>query len=71
MPCVPHIAPPSNPKAKAVAGQLDKLDEDLVKAKQSMLSRLRAPLDRSDPTTDLAKRLKEQEVRERERESCF
>uniref|UniRef100_A0A674D338 Envoplakin a n=1 Tax=Salmo trutta TaxID=8032 RepID=A0A674D338_SALTR len=61
LPCVPHIAPPSNPKAKAVAGQLDKLDEDLVKAKQSMLSRLRAPLDRSDPTTDLAKRLKEQE----------
>ncbi|CDQ73834.1 unnamed protein product [Oncorhynchus mykiss] len=65
LPCVPHVAPPSNPKAKAVAGQLDKLDEDLVKAKQGMLSRLRAPLDRSDPTTDLAKRLKEQEVRER------
>uniref|UniRef100_A0A8K9WWJ2 Envoplakin a n=1 Tax=Oncorhynchus mykiss TaxID=8022 RepID=A0A8K9WWJ2_ONCMY len=61
LPCVPHVAPPSNPKAKAVAGQLDKLDEDLVKAKQGMLSRLRAPLDRSDPTTDLAKRLKEQE----------
>ncbi|CAB1344901.1 unnamed protein product [Coregonus sp. 'balchen'] len=56
-----YTAPPSNPKAKAVAGQLDKLDEDLVKAKQDMLSRLRAPLDRSDPTTDLAKRLKEQE----------
>uniref|UniRef100_A0A4W5REK8 Envoplakin a n=1 Tax=Hucho hucho TaxID=62062 RepID=A0A4W5REK8_9TELE len=56
-----YTAPPSNPKAKAVAGQLDKLDEDLVKAKQGMLSRLRAPLDRSDPTTDLAKRLKEQE----------
>ncbi|XP_038822635.1 envoplakin-like [Salvelinus namaycush] len=56
-----YTAPPSNPKAKAVAGQLDKLDEDLVKAKQGMLSRLRAPLDRSDPTTDLANRLKEQE----------
>ncbi|XP_035602685.2 envoplakin-like [Oncorhynchus keta] len=56
-----YTAPPSNPKAKAVAGQLDKLDEDLVKAKQGMLSRLRAPLDRSDPTADLAKRLKEQE----------
>ncbi|XP_055760532.1 envoplakin-like [Salvelinus fontinalis] len=56
-----YTAPPSNPKAKAVAGQLDKLDEDLVKAKQGMLSRLRAPLNRSDPTTDLANRLKEQE----------
>uniref|UniRef100_A0AAZ3S7X7 Desmoplakin SH3 domain-containing protein n=1 Tax=Oncorhynchus tshawytscha TaxID=74940 RepID=A0AAZ3S7X7_ONCTS len=64
--CVPHVAPPSNPNAKAVASQLDKLDEDLVKAKQGMLSRLRAPLDRSDPTADLAKRLKDQEVRERE-----
>ncbi|CDQ64114.1 unnamed protein product [Oncorhynchus mykiss] len=56
-----YTAPPSNPKAKAAASQLDKLDEDLVKAKQGMLSRLRAPLDRSDPTADLAKRLKEQE----------
>uniref|UniRef100_A0A8C8IBS0 Envoplakin n=1 Tax=Oncorhynchus tshawytscha TaxID=74940 RepID=A0A8C8IBS0_ONCTS len=56
-----YTAPPSNPNAKAVASQLDKLDEDLVKAKQGMLSRLRAPLDRSDPTADLAKRLKDQE----------
>ena len=56
-------SPALDPKAAALAQQLDKLDEDLASAEESMLSRLRAPLSRSDPTGDLAKRLREQEVR--------
>ena len=48
----------------AVAQQLDKLDNDLVNSEEAMLSRLRAPLSRSDPAGDLADRLKKQEVRQ-------
>lgn len=54
---------PLDPKLTALAQQLDKLDSDLVSAEESMLSRLRAPLSRTDPAGDLANRLKEQEVR--------
>uniref|UniRef100_A0A3P8XQV6 Envoplakin a n=1 Tax=Esox lucius TaxID=8010 RepID=A0A3P8XQV6_ESOLU len=59
----PHTAPPPNLKPKAADIQLDKLDGELVTAKQGLLSHMRAPLDRSDPTADLTNRLKEQEVR--------
>ncbi|KAJ8002050.1 hypothetical protein DPEC_G00175780 [Dallia pectoralis] len=52
-------APPFKPKAADV--QLEKLDGELVTAKQGILNRMRAPLDRSDPTADLTSRLKEQE----------
>lgn len=52
-----------DPKAAALAQQLDRLDSDLVNAEESMLSRLRAPLSRTDPTGDLSNRLREQEVR--------
>uniref|UniRef100_A0A3B5B1W9 Envoplakin n=1 Tax=Stegastes partitus TaxID=144197 RepID=A0A3B5B1W9_9TELE len=62
----PQSAPvssgPVDPKVTALSQQLDKLDDDLVNAEESMLSRLRAPLSRSDPAGDLAKRLKEQEA---------
>lgn len=54
---------PPDPKLTAMAEQLDKLDNDLTKAEESMLSRLRAPLNKSDPAGDLAQRLKEQEVK--------
>lgn len=50
-----------DPKAVALAQQLDKLDEDLANTEESMLSRLRAPLSRTDPAGDLANRLREQE----------
>uniref|UniRef100_A0A3Q3F1P3 Envoplakin a n=1 Tax=Labrus bergylta TaxID=56723 RepID=A0A3Q3F1P3_9LABR len=53
--------PPPDPDA--IDKQLDKLDDDLASAEESMLSRLRTPLDRSDPAGDLAKRLREQQVR--------
>uniref|UniRef100_A0A3B4V7J6 Envoplakin a n=1 Tax=Seriola dumerili TaxID=41447 RepID=A0A3B4V7J6_SERDU len=62
-----HSAPvssaPLDPKVKALGQQLDKLDSDLASAEESMLSRLRAPLSRTDPAGDLAKRLRDQEVR--------
>ncbi|XP_068448396.1 envoplakin a [Clinocottus analis] len=57
----PVSSAPPDPKVKALSQQLDKLDGDLASAEESMLSRLRAPLSRSDPAGDLAKRLKEQE----------
>ncbi|KAG9350409.1 hypothetical protein JZ751_026769 [Albula glossodonta] len=50
-----------DPKTKAFASKLDKLDEDLEKAQEDILSRMRSPLDRSDPAGDLANRLREQE----------
>lgn len=57
----------SDPKVAALAQQLDQLDNDLDSAEENMLSRLRAPLSRDDPAGDLAKRLKEQEVRVKNR----
>ncbi|CAL8328952.1 unnamed protein product [Lota lota] len=57
----PVSAAPLNPKAVALADQLDKLDSDLAQTEQDILSRLRAPLDRGDSAADLANRLKEQE----------
>ncbi|XP_008315291.1 envoplakin a [Cynoglossus semilaevis] len=57
----PVSSAPLDPKLSALAQQMDNLDNDLASAEESMLSRLRAPLNRSDPAGDLAKRLREQE----------
>ncbi|XP_018520557.1 LOW QUALITY PROTEIN: envoplakin a [Lates calcarifer] len=57
----PVSSAPLDPKVTALAQQLDQLDNDLASAEESMLSRLRAPLSRTDPAGDLAKRLREQE----------
>ncbi|XP_041839150.1 envoplakin a isoform X2 [Melanotaenia boesemani] len=57
----PVSSAPPDPKVTAVAQQLDKLDNDLANAEESLLSQLRAPLSRTDPAGDLAKRKKEQE----------
>ncbi|KAL1006053.1 hypothetical protein UPYG_G00067260 [Umbra pygmaea] len=56
-----NAAPAPSLKSKAVDSQLEQLDGELVTAKQGLLSLMRAPLDRSDPTADLANRLKEHE----------
>nr|XP_020466617.1 envoplakin [Monopterus albus] len=50
-----------DPKAAAMAQQLDQLDKDLASAEEKTLNRLRTPLNRSDPAGDLANRLREQE----------
>lgn len=52
-----------DPKAAQMATKLDQLDNDLDKTQQDILSLMRAPLNRNDPAGDLAKRLREQEVR--------
>ncbi|XP_034747808.1 envoplakin a [Etheostoma cragini] len=57
----PVSSAPLDPKAAALAQQLDNLDRDLASAEKNLLSRLRAPLSRTDPAEDLAKRLREQE----------
>ncbi|XP_068177424.1 envoplakin a [Antennarius striatus] len=50
-----------DPKALALTQQLDKLDSDLANTEQSLLNNMRSPLNRSDPTGDLLKRLREQQ----------
>ncbi|XP_070683693.1 envoplakin a [Pempheris klunzingeri] len=57
----PVSSAPLDPKVTALAQQLDKLDDDLASAEEGMLSRLRAPLNQSDPVGDLANRLRDQE----------
>ncbi|CDQ70725.1 unnamed protein product [Oncorhynchus mykiss] len=52
---------PVDPKTTVLASQLDKISKNLDHSEKDILSRLRAPLDRSDPTHDLANRLKEHE----------
>ncbi|XP_076027242.1 envoplakin a [Genypterus blacodes] len=57
----PVSSAPIDPKLVALTNQMNQLDNDLAKTEESMLSLLRAPLSRNDPTGDLAKRLREQE----------
>uniref|UniRef100_A0A8C8IL94 Envoplakin n=1 Tax=Oncorhynchus tshawytscha TaxID=74940 RepID=A0A8C8IL94_ONCTS len=52
---------PVDPKTTVLASQLDKISKNLDNSEKDILSRLRAPLDRSDPTCDLVNRLKEHE----------
>lgn len=61
---VPAPRADDNPKALELSGRLNQLDKDLAQAEKNTLSSLRAPLNRSDPATDLTNRLKEQEVRQ-------
>uniref|UniRef100_A0A8C1NYW4 Envoplakin a n=1 Tax=Cyprinus carpio TaxID=7962 RepID=A0A8C1NYW4_CYPCA len=51
-----------NSKAVELASRLNQMDKDLAQVEMDTLSSLRAPLNRTDPATDLAKRLKEQEL---------
>lgn len=46
----------------ALTQQLDSLDQDLARTEEGVQRRLRTPLNRTDPVSDLLKRLKEQEV---------
>lgn len=61
-PTAPASSASLNPKAVALTQQLDSLERDLASTEESMLSRLRSPLSRTDPASDLAGRLREQEV---------
>ncbi|XP_023190050.1 envoplakin-like [Xiphophorus maculatus] len=58
---VPVSSAPLDPKLAGVAQQLNQLDSDLANMEQGMLSRLRTPVSCTDPTGDLAKKLREQE----------
>ncbi|CAG10776.1 unnamed protein product, partial [Tetraodon nigroviridis] len=60
-PTAPLSSAPLDPKVAALTQQLDSLDQDLARAEESMQKRLRSPLSRTDPVSDLLKRLKEQE----------
>ncbi|KAM4635679.1 envoplakin [Polymixia lowei] len=52
---------PEDPRAAELASQLDKIRKDLDQSERDILGRVRSPLDRRDPTRDLANRLKEHE----------
>ncbi|KTF75862.1 hypothetical protein cypCar_00043943, partial [Cyprinus carpio] len=58
---VPAPRAEENSKAVELASRLNQMDKDLAQVEMDTLSSLRAPLNRTDPATDLAKRLKEQE----------
>ncbi|XP_066560327.1 envoplakin [Amia ocellicauda] len=51
-----------DPKAREISAQLDDIDGALGQTEKDILNRLRMPLDRSSPSQDLAKRLKEHEA---------
>ncbi|KAK0149055.1 Envoplakin [Merluccius polli] len=53
---------PEDPKAALLAGQLDRIWEDLDRNEKKILNQLRSPLDRGNPTQDLATRLNEHET---------
>ncbi|XP_035985507.1 envoplakin [Fundulus heteroclitus] len=57
----PVSSAPLDPKAAALAQQLEQLDAELANTEESMLSSMRTPVSRSDPSRDLARKLKEQE----------
>lgn len=61
-PTAPPSSAPLDPKVMALSQQLDSLDQDLAKTEEGMQRRLRSPLSRTDPVSDLLNRLKEQEV---------
>ncbi|XP_043097600.1 envoplakin a [Puntigrus tetrazona] len=58
---VPAPRAEENSKAAELASRLNKMDKDLAQVEKDTLSSLRAPLNRTDPATDLNKRLQEQE----------
>ncbi|XP_016377128.1 envoplakin a [Sinocyclocheilus rhinocerous] len=58
---VPAPRAEENSKAVELASRLNQMDKDLAQVEMDTLSSLRAPLNRTDPATDLAKRLTEQE----------
>lgn len=61
-PTAPLSSAPLDPKVSALSQQLDSLDQDLARTEESIQRRLRSPLSRTDPVSDLLNRLKEQEV---------
>uniref|UniRef100_A0A667WSU0 Envoplakin b n=1 Tax=Myripristis murdjan TaxID=586833 RepID=A0A667WSU0_9TELE len=59
---VPAVASaPEDPRAAALASDLDKISKDLDQSEKEITGRLRAPLDNRSPTQDLAQRLREHE----------
>lgn len=61
-PTAPLSSASLSPEAAALTQQLDGLERELASTEESLLSRLRSPLSRTDPASDLAARLREQEV---------
>ncbi|CAL8264788.1 unnamed protein product [Gadus morhua 'NCC'] len=52
---------PEDPQAGLLSGQLDRLWKDLDQQEKKVLTTLRSPLDRGEPTKELARRLKDHE----------
>ncbi|KAL0993032.1 hypothetical protein UPYG_G00102410 [Umbra pygmaea] len=57
----PVASAPVDPKTTAMDSKLDKINKELDQSVKDIKNRLRTPLDRKDPTRDLANRMKEHE----------
>uniref|UniRef100_A0A8B9DF36 Envoplakin n=1 Tax=Anser cygnoides TaxID=8845 RepID=A0A8B9DF36_ANSCY len=51
-----------DPQADQLLGSLDRVGKDLVQVEKEVLNRVRSPVSYSDPTDDLARRIKHQQV---------
>lgn len=51
-----------DPQADQLLGSLDHIGKDLVQVEKEILNRVRSPVNYSDPTDDLARRIKHQQV---------
>uniref|UniRef100_A0A3P8ZRJ6 Desmoplakin SH3 domain-containing protein n=1 Tax=Esox lucius TaxID=8010 RepID=A0A3P8ZRJ6_ESOLU len=58
----PVAGAPEDPKTTVLDSQLDKISKDLDRSVNDILSRLRTPLPRGDPISDLGNRIKEHET---------
>uniref|UniRef100_A0A803Y9U2 SH3 domain-containing protein n=1 Tax=Meleagris gallopavo TaxID=9103 RepID=A0A803Y9U2_MELGA len=53
-----------DPQADQLLGSLDRVGKDLVQVEKEVLNRVRSPVSYTDPTDDLARRIKQQQVGE-------
>lgn len=66
--CLTAVLPKStpvvqdDPQADQLLGSLDRVGKDLVQVEKEVLNRVRSPVSYTDPTDDLARRIKQQQV---------
>lgn len=51
-----------DPQADQLLSSLDRVGKDLIQVEKEVLNRVRSPVNFSDPTDDLARRIKHQQV---------
>lgn len=51
-----------DPQADQLLSSLDRVGKDLLQVEKEVLNRVRSPVNYSDPTDDLGRRIKQQQV---------